>query len=624
MRALVVLGARLVRAGGALRSTSLVLGSAVAVSLLAVAWGLPDALYPIVPGFEPDPRRGVLTPLLGLVVAPVVALLLAVGRLSSSVRDRRLAALHLLGVSRARLAVVAATENVLPALLGALLGVGGFLALRTVVERALEQVLREPIEGGVRLACVGLAVVATSVLLALVSLRRLDRPRAAVVESAKTRLSAWRLAPFAVALAAFGVAFATPVDRVGDWTSAVLVVGLVASGAAVVLVTPLVSSWLSASLARRASVAALLAGRAIQTQPAAAGRRVTALGLAVFVGFAAAGYLGVYQSIDHLRYAIRSIEDGPQVVRVGAFDEVADLGAAVPEIAALPGVLDVSPGYLLAVASCQEESCPEVFVGTCEELGAEVAPFEAVTVVGGCRDDQAAWIEPDHEAGTAVVDAARGDPIEVIEPETGVVHAVDVAGGTGAASPAAWPTIAFVPAAFVEQWGARVSSLDVTAEAGAEVRAAVEDVADRHGAWADVGELSDYRAVVTTRATVWSLVGVAVAVSLLTFALTTIDRARETRRPRARLVAVGVPARVLRGAQALSSAIPLLVAIAVGAVLGAVATAAFSHLADSGFAIEPRTLVRMVAAVSLGALVVSLATLPFTRGAVSAADLRQE
>jgi hypothetical protein len=253
--------------------------------------------------------------------------------------------------------------------------------------------------------------------------------------------------------------------------------------------------------------------------------------------------------------------------------------------------------------------------------------------VTGCRDDRAAWIV--HEgAGDASPAWApeRVDTLHLADRDSGATYAValpgEMAQDEGAVTsqrPLGGASYdVFVPQALADAWGARVSGLEVTARGGPDVRDRLRAVVVAHGAWGDVPELHDYRQVVTVRTTVWSVVGIAVAVSLLTYGLTTIDRARERRRGRARLVAVGVPARVLRRAQALAGALPLLVAVVIGTGLGVVATAAYSHVAGSAFAIEPTVLALMNITVLAGALAVSFVTLPLTRTVVTSEDLRQE
>ncbi len=265
-------------------------------------------------------------------------------------------------------------------------------------------------------------------------------------------------------------------------------------------------------------------------------------------------------------------------------------------------------------------------MGTCERL-------ERAIVVAGCRDDQAAWIVHDGVGDASPAWAPeRVDTLLLADRDSGATYTVPLPGemtqdddAVTSQRPLGGASYdVFVPQGLADGWGVRVSGAELTALGGPDVRERLLAVVDAHGAWGDVPELHDYRQVVTVRTTVWSVVGIAVAVSLLTYGLTTIDRARERRRGRARLVAVGVPARALRRAQALAGALPLVVAVVVGTGLGVVATAAYSHVAGAVFAIEPTVLALMIATVLVGALAVSLATLPLTRSTVTAEDLRQE
>ncbi|MGN6131681.1 MAG: hypothetical protein ACTHOK_15170 [Nocardioidaceae bacterium] len=64
---------------------------------------------------------------------PVLVLAATVGRLSAGLRDRRMGNLRMLGMGRAPVRVVAATETGAAAMTGALLGVPGFLLVRPLL-----------------------------------------------------------------------------------------------------------------------------------------------------------------------------------------------------------------------------------------------------------------------------------------------------------------------------------------------------------------------------------------------------------------------------------------------------------------------------------------------------------
>ncbi len=278
------LGARLARSGGRFRLVSVVAGCAVAVVVLTLAWELLEALYPVRLGEGFSFERTVTASMLGLLVGPVVALLLALGRLSSGTRDRRLASLALLGVGQRRLALVAAAENVLPAIAGAFAGVVLYLAIRPLAHLLFRDALAADLPVGSRLGLVVLGVVGLSVLLAIVSARSAARPLQRRSEAAPARPGWWRLAPAVVTLGLLGALFTIPPRSLGNTELQVLV--FAAAGACVLtvlLTTPLVSAWVARGLVRTAGPSATLAGRSIQVRGPSTARRIGALGVAVFV-----------------------------------------------------------------------------------------------------------------------------------------------------------------------------------------------------------------------------------------------------------------------------------------------------------------------------------------------------
>lgn len=100
MIALVQLGWRLAKAGGALRAWSIIVGNAVGAVFLLIAAVLPAAMYP-----NPNERAAMRLQTAGtslFLLIPAAVLLITVGRLSSGLRDRRLAALMPIGPREAR------------------------------------------------------------------------------------------------------------------------------------------------------------------------------------------------------------------------------------------------------------------------------------------------------------------------------------------------------------------------------------------------------------------------------------------------------------------------------------------------------------------------------------------
>ncbi|MCB2177176.1 MAG: hypothetical protein KQH57_15305 [Actinomycetales bacterium] len=628
MTALVALGARLVRAGGALRLWSVVGGCAVAVALLTTAWALPDALYPVTDPLSVDPRRGPLVALLQSLVVPVLALVLTVGRLSSQLRDRRLASLRLLGVSRRHAGVVAVVENAIPAVAGATLGAAGYLAARTALTVLLADQLQAPITlPAPRVAAVAAVVVAASVALALASLHRLARPRDAHAPAAPRRPSLWRLAPLFPSAVALAVLLALPTREHPDLITPLFLIATVGGALGIALIAPLASHAAAAGLVRNGRVTALLAGRGIQTGSSSIGRRVVALGLAVYVVVGGAGMLGVYQNTLYLKAAIHQFEVGPQKILVtsATWDDPLPT-ALLADLVDVPGVRAVVPGYDIGQTGCGpgSTSCLKVFVGTCEGLAALVTS-------SGCTDGEPAWIDSDlADYEDTLVPATRTGTVDVAGP-TGPTHTVQLSGTITQDVPATtatwvWPgqVNVFLPASLADRWGMAPTTATVVADTGAQVRRDVAALAGRYGAFADSLDLTDYRQVLTTRTAASAVMAIGLGVALLGYGLATVDRARETRRSRARLVAVGVPARLLRRVGAIQSAVPLATTVVLAAGLGLAATLAVSHSADQGFTIDTRSAAVLLAGVVAGGVLVSVATMPLTRAHVTAGDLREE
>ena len=94
--------------------------------------------------------------------------------------------------------------------------------------------------------------------------------------------------------------------------------------------------------------------------------------------------------------------------------------------------------------------------------------------------------------------------------------------------------------------------------------------------------------------------------------------------PSARLVALGVPAALLRRVDGVQNLIPLLTTIVLATGLGLISTSALAHTAAQPFALSPTVLGRLLALVAVGAVLMSCVTIPFTRSRIRASDLRDE
>lgn len=645
MTALVPLAWRLAQAGGRRRLWIIVIGNAVATALLLATAAIPGAIY--APGAVVDSaERANVWAVLTFSLLPAVVLLLTASRTSAAVRDRRLASLRLLGLSRARTALLAALENGLLGLIGALSGLVLFLVAAPVIEALVatgpgwfsSSFTTSPITAGLTVLVVALL----SAAIASVSLSHSTRDPIAQRSEATIRdPSPWRLALVVIAVAV--LTMLTVLAREAAWLQsnlglALLVAGALAGAIAIAQVTPLLSAWLARVLIRSGSTSALLAGRSIQVEPGGSARLVAGVGVAVYLVLAALAVLSAFESTPQYRYALQTIRQGPQPITVGHerdanYDRVAPLSPdeLVP-LTTVPGVRTVVPQYgATIVGGCRpDEGCnpPQVFVGTCADLA------EVMTVTG-CRDDQAAVIMVD-----------TGGTEEGWEPDLGGLEGADHAairfGANGptarvelgaplvqdsAATQERWVYQSqfnvFVPGHIADQAGARPMTAVVIADGGLDVQQAVATAAPPQLV-IEPYTLYDYDAVMRVRAVITTLSAIVIGVGLLSLGMTAVDRAVERRKSVARHIAIGMPARTLRRAQLLQTLLPLAVAVLLATGLGALMVRAFAALAQWPPLADGAQLGLVATASLAGALLVSLATLPVVRTRISADLLRRE
>ncbi|MEV7783003.1 FtsX-like permease family protein [Kitasatospora sp. NPDC088351] len=302
-------------------------------------------------GAVADTRKNTVTLIVGIiaVLTPVLLFLASCARLSAATRDRRLAALRLLGLTPRQTQVVNAGETAVVSTLGVLVGLAVFEALLPAASSWtvagygwFSADLQPPLW---QTAALLLAVPVLAVCVGAVAVRRVTGvTRAARADALPKPLSPWRLAPLGLGAALSGYAALSPAPEMGDPNTPMLLVmgaGLLLTFVGVTAATPLIARTIGVLLGRLArSVAVLLGARRLEVEAATATRVVTGLVLLVF-----ASTLG--QSVFAAVESRASAESWTQLMAPGVLQGPAATaeGLPVPESALrdVPGVREVVP-----------------------------------------------------------------------------------------------------------------------------------------------------------------------------------------------------------------------------------------------------------------------------------------
>jgi hypothetical protein len=316
-----------------------------------------------------------------LVIVVVVALLLPVGvfvataaRFGAEERDRRLAAMRLIGADRMATARVAAGESLVGGLAGLVLGAGAFLLARPLAAHSgvagVDVFTSDLTPSPVMAALVAVLVPLSAVAATLVSSRRVAVEPLGVSRRAppRRRRLAWRLA-----VPALGFLVLWPL--IGSSQRLSGPGGQVEASAGVVLVLVGLTAmlpWVVEGVVRRAPdgpLPWLLAVRRLRLEEGTTGRIVAAIGLAVAGAIALSIVFGAAQARVRVRFS--SLEARTMFVglharsRAGAMHDLAVLRAdpdvvSVSHVAAgsgqLAGTVVLRPGDPTAAAHLRDRA----------------------------------------------------------------------------------------------------------------------------------------------------------------------------------------------------------------------------------------------------------------------------
>jgi putative ABC transport system permease protein len=559
------------------RSTLVVFATVIGAWLLlsTLAVGRAIALTPS--GDSASDRARLALSVVTAVAVPILVLAASVGRLSASVRERRLANLRLLGLSAADTRRVAASEAGAAALAGMLAGALLYVATQpllvhlSLAGHGWEAGTLSPGPIGWPLVLVGLpALVAGS---ASIPVRRtaavaLARARRASIG----RPSVWWAAPLAVGTVLCVVQLFVPrQEHPGNAWFGLFFAGAILSGLGVVLVAPWVVCGVADLLARHApGPVTRVAARRLQSQPGGVVRAISALMVGLFLVSGARGVLVAFEENPRYAVADAAVHDGQRVLFGGGAKLTARAEITARSVRGVTDVINVAE-LIGDVDSDLGHLQVNVLVATCAQLLAMQPGLKGCVDAPMRVDHSRAW------SGSVRLDGYRHRPMRMQVPEATLTSPSSDAGGA---------VLGLVQADFVvppDTPGIQGLALH-SRRIGVVIGTPGRDLPARLGrAGVPVESSPDfgyYDFVEGLRAILWTVASVVLGVGLLTLAIGGIDRAASRGRELVSLRVLGTSPSVLRRAQLLEAAIPTVIGSALAIASGFLAGATYLRMAE--------------------------------------------
>ncbi|MFI7497743.1 FtsX-like permease family protein [Streptomyces sp. NPDC049687] len=341
-------------------------------------FGMSFTWSPTVEGSALDIVRFTLA---GVVLLPLGVFLVVCAQLSAASRNRRLAALRLLGMSQRGVRRVNATETVVAAILGAVLGIAGYWLVNLVVARiGLPGFKWYPSDGSLSRSTVATCLVGCPLLAwfagRLGGRQAASKPLEVRRSAVAKRPAKWGLLPLVPGLGVvtgYCVAGATGhAPRDTELSSILMPIAVVLVGVGLVLTLPLLSGAVARRFAESTRSLSLgLAMRRHEVEPGGAFRVATGLVLLVFGASLVQGVLIELDQVTRNTSATQTYKLNLDAATYGqqrAFEELPGIRGHAVEAAswAKPDAWR-NPKLHAVVATCRQVRAMAPHFGHCEE-----------------------------------------------------------------------------------------------------------------------------------------------------------------------------------------------------------------------------------------------------------------
>lgn len=570
----------------------------------------------------------IILPVAAVLLLPLLIFVTTASRMGAAQRERRLAALRLIGLDARQVKRVAAAESLVGAVIGLVAGIGFFAVLRTFVADILPFGLRIFPEDFVPdwplVAVIVLLVPALAIGSALFGLRRTIVEPLGVIRQGKPmrRRMWWRWAITTIGVLSLAATLVT--DRGdGDTTAGVaLAAGSVFLLAGVAALLP----WLVERLVERlrgGPPSWQLAIRRLQLDSGTASRVVSGLVVVLAGTIMTQGVMtSLTDGVRHLTMP-DGVAAAPVVVRTSTAHE-AEVTRLTTSVA---GVTGAHPAQSITIASGPEWTYG--MVGDCVALKVQAN-------IGDCADGDAFYVASP-QGGTAPTGTVRlqssAGTGQVNGPEWTVPGTIKVvpSGDTVSGRPG---SVLITPGAlggrtlppstvviYVSGIGDPQALTDGVARALQPLawNATAEKAYDRRDLVAREDQrLESFRSVLIT-ASLFVL-----AVAAMSLLMLSIEQISERRRPLAALSAAGVPIGVLARGALWQTGIPVVVGVVLAVAAGLGLTAPMLRLADRPMIVDVPVLLALAGATVVAVLLVTGLTMPLLRQVTRLDTLRSE